>query len=181
MNTENFIKEIKKTKEFKLFEDGMATVATAPGNVTANVSGYDTPKAFSDKDEEEHEKEVKKTAEVYGYKEVGKPKRKNFEGIEKKNNSSYKQYMKELNPISEVTYKNYRQDETRTVNQKLNHSIKEINRSIYEIAKIVEHASRLKLEMGVDQRTLWQASRARLHKIGERLNRIGKKINELGA
>jgi hypothetical protein len=35
--------------------------------------------------------------------------------------------------------------------------------------------------MGVDQRTLWNSSHKRLHKIGERLNRISKRINELGA
>ena len=52
---------------------------------------------------------------------------------------------------------------------------------MYEVEKVVEHASRLKTEMAVDQRTLWRESRVRLVKISERINRISKKIHELGA
>ena len=82
--------------------------------------------------------------------------------------------------LHEASYKFYKTDGTRSTNQKINQSIKEINHSIYEIERIVAHASRLKMEMGVDQRTLWNSSHKRLYKIGERLNRISKKINELG-
>lgn len=175
-NIEQFISELKQSESFRLFEDEMAATTTV-GNTTSNVVGYDTPKAFSDKDEEDHAKEVKKSAEVYGYREVGKTKRKNFESVSKPD-STYKKFMGQL---SEISYKVYREDASKTVNQKLNHSIKELNRAIYEVERVVVHASRLKTEMGVDQRTLWRASHAKLHKIGERLNRIGKKINELGA
>ena len=83
--------------------------------------------------------------------------------------------------ISEGTYKDFRTDETRSSNRKINDSIKNINRTIYEVERVVEHALRLKTEMNVDQRTLWGESMARLRKISERINRITKKINELGA
>jgi hypothetical protein len=86
-----------------------------------------------------------------------------------------------MSALHEASYKSYRSDETRTTNQKINQSIKELNRAIYEIERVVSHATRLKTEMGVDQRTLWNSSHKRLHKIGERLNRISKRINELGA
>lgn len=139
-------------------------------NVTGNVAGYDTPNAFSPS-EKEFEQHNKETAEVYGYTMVPKNKKRNFESV----------YVQAMNALYEGSYKNYKTDETRTVNGKINQSIKEINRSIYEIERVVNHASRLKMEMGVDQRTLWSSSHKRLYKIGERLNRINKKINELGA
>jgi hypothetical protein len=139
-------------------------------SVTANVAGYDTPKAFSasEKDFEEHNKE---TAEVYGYKVVPKTKKRNYESV-------YKQAM---GVINEGTYNEFRKDETRSSNRKINDSIKNINKTIYEVERVVEHALKLKTEMNVDQRTLWGESMNRLRKISERINRITKKIHELGA
>jgi methyl-accepting chemotaxis protein len=83
--------------------------------------------------------------------------------------------------INEGTYKEFRGDETRSSNRKINDSIKNINKTIYEVERVVEHALKLKTEMNVDQRTLWGESMNRLRKISERINRITKKINELGA
>jgi methyl-accepting chemotaxis protein len=83
--------------------------------------------------------------------------------------------------INEGTYKEFRKDETRSSNRKINDSIKNINRTIYEVERVVEHALKLKTEMNVDQRTLWGESMSRLRKISERINRITKKIHELGA
>ena len=165
MNTELFIQKIQQMESYQKFKNELFEM-----NVTGAVAGYETPKAFSpsEKDFERHNKE---TAEVYGYTMVPKGKKRNFESL----------YVQAMNALHEGSYKSYKTDETRTVNGKINQSIKEINRAIYEIERVVGHASRLKLEMGVDQRTLWSSSHKRLHKIGERLNRIGKKINELGA
>ena len=86
-----------------------------------------------------------------------------------------------MGALNEASYKEYRKDETRTTNRKINDSIKNINRTIYEVERVVEHALRLKTEMNVDQRTLWGESMSRLRKISERINRITKKIHELGA
>lgn len=165
MDVKSFIDKIKESEEFKMFEQEAAV-----GNVTANVVGYQTPKAFA-KSEEDFEEHNKETAEVYGYKLVPKTKKRNYESV-------YKQAMK---VISEASYNEYRKDETRTTNRKINDSIKNINRIMYEVEKAVEHASRLKTEMAVDQRTLWRESRNRLVKISERINRISKRIHELGA
>jgi len=165
MNTELFIQKLKQTESYQKFKRELSEMST-----TGAVAGYNTPNAFSpsEKEFEEHNKE---TAEVYGYTTVPKGKKRNFESV----------YVQAMNALHESSYKNYKTDETRTVNGKINQSIKEINRVIYEIERVVNHASRLKMEMGVDQRTLWSSSHKRLHKIGERLNRINKKINELGA
>lgn len=173
MKTEDFIKKILESEDFKIFEDDGGA-----GNVTANVDGYQTPNAFA-KSEEDFESHVKDRAEMFGYKMVGKSKNKHFKPIYKtESKSTYRQAMEELN---EVRYTDYKSDETRTSNRKINDSIQNINRTIYEVESALEHALRLKTEMGVDQRTLWGSSISRLRKISERINRITKKIHELGA
>jgi hypothetical protein len=173
MYTEDFIKKILESEDFKIFEeDGGA------GNVTANVDGYQTPNAFA-KSEDDYESHIKDRAEMFGYKMVGKSKNKHFKPIYKtESKSNYKQAMEALN---EIKYKDYKLDDTRTSNRKINDSIQNINRTIYEVELALEHALRLKTEMGVDQRTLWGSSISRLRKISERINRITKKIHELGA
>lgn len=178
MNIESFIKKLQESEEFRRFNDEMNEMST-----TGGVEGYQTPKAFSPQSgegKEAFDAQTKDNAEQFGYKVVPKQKRKHSISKEQyaQQESIYKQAMSLLH---EASYKSYKTDETRTTNQKINQSIKEINRSIYEIERVVAHASRLKMEMGVDQRTLWSSSHKRLHKIGERLNRISKRINELGA
>jgi hypothetical protein len=178
MNVEKFIQKLKESESFKKFKDEMHEMS-----VTGMVAGYETPKAFSPESgegKEEFDAQTKDNAEQYGYKIVPKAKRKH--------SITYKQYATQesayklaMSALHEASYKTYKTDETRTTNQKINQSIKEINRAIYEIERIVGHSSRLKMEMGVDQRTLWSSSHTRLYKISERLNRISKKINELGA
>jgi hypothetical protein len=173
MHTEEFIKKILESEDFKIFEeDGGA------GNATANVDGYQTPNAFA-KSEEDYEDHIKDRAEMFGYKMVGKSKHKHFKPIYKtESKSTYKQAMESLN---EIRYTDYKLDDTRTANRKINDSIQSINRTIYEVESALEHALKLKTEMGVDQRTLWGSSITKLRKISERINRITKKIHELGA
>lgn len=167
MCVQSFIQKLKESEEFRKFNEEMGLEEMS---VTGMVAGYDTPKAFapSEKEFDEHNKE---TAETLGYKIVPKQSKRNYESV-------YKQAM---GLINEGTYKEFRTDETRTTNRKINDSIKNINRIMYEVERVVDHAARLKTEMSVDQRTLWGESRSRLVKIGERINRISKKINELGA
>lgn len=178
MNIESFIKKLQESDQFRNFIEEMNEMST-----TGGVEGYLTPKAFSPQSgegKETFDAQTKDNAEQFGYKIVPKQKRRNSISKEEymKQESVYKQAMAALH---EASYKSYKTDETRSTNQKINQSIKELNRSIYEIERVVAHASRLKTEMGVDQRTLWSSSHKRLHKIGERLNRISKRINELGA
>jgi hypothetical protein len=174
MSANDFIKKIIQSEDFKKFKQEMYE----NGNVTANVDGYQTPNAFA-KSEEEFEKSSKDRIEVFGYKKVEKTKPKHFKPVYKvESKSTYKELM---DILGEVSYKEYKTDETKSVNRKINDSIKNINKTIYEVERVVEHALKLKTEMNVDQRTLWGSSMNRLRKISERINRITKKINELGA
>ena len=167
MNVESFIKKLKESEEYRQFAE---EISLEEMSTTASVPGYQTPNAFAPT-EKEFEKNSKETAEMQGYTVVPKNKKKNYESV-------YKQAM---NVINEGTYNEFRKDETRSSNRKINDSIKNINRTIYEVERVVEHALRLKTEMNVDQRTLWGESMNRLRKISERINRITKKIHELGA
>jgi hypothetical protein len=174
MRANDFIKKIIQSEDFKKFKQEMYE----NGNVTANVDGYQTPNAFA-KSEEEFEKTSKDRIEVFGYKKVEKTKPKHFKPVYKvESKSTYKELM---DILGEVSYKEYKTDETKSVNRKINDSIKNINKTIYEVERVVEHALKLKTEMNIDQRTLWGSSMNRLRKISERINRITKKINELGA
>jgi hypothetical protein len=167
MNVESFIRKLKESEEYREFAEELALDEMS---TTASVPGYQTPNAFSPS-EEEFEEHNKESAEVYGYKLVPKTKKKNYESV----------YKEAMGLINEGTYNDFRRDETRSSNRKINDSIKNINRTIYEVERVVEHALRLKTEMNVDQRTLWGESMSRLRKISERINRITKKIHELGA
>lgn len=167
MNVESFIKKLKESEEYRDFAEELSLDEMS---TTASVPGYQTPNAFA-KSEEDFEKNSKENAETQGYTVVPKKSKRNYESV-------YKQAMGLMN---EGTYKEFRRDETRSSNRKINDSIKNINRTIYEVERVVEHALRLKTEMNVDQRTLWGESMSRLRKISERINRITKKIHELGA
>jgi len=167
MSVEHFIKKLKESEEYRQFAEELSLDEM---NTTAGVPGYQTPNAFA-KSEEDFEEHNKESAEVYGYKLVPKKSKKNYESV----------YRQAMGVINEGTYNDFRKDETRSSNRKINDSIKNINRTIYEVERVVEHALKLKTEMNVDQRTLWGESMARLRKISERINRITKKINELGA
>lgn len=166
------IKQIKESKTFQEYvdanEDELQEV-----NVTGNIAGYDTPNAFASS-EKSHEDRVKDSLDTYGYSMVEKTKKKNTV----KSESLYKSAMSSLH---EVSYREFKSDQTRPTGRKINDSIKSIDNALREIERAVRHASRLKSEANVDQRTLWKSSHSRLVRIHERLVRIGKKINELGA
>jgi hypothetical protein len=167
MSVESFIKKLKESEEYREFVEELTLDEMS---TTASVPGYQTPNAFAPS-EDDFEKHSKESAETMGYTVVPKKSKRNYESI-------YKQAM---GVINEGTYKEFRGDETRSSNRKINDSIKNINKTIYEVERVVEHALKLKTEMNVDQRTLWGESMNRLRKISERINRITKKINELGA
>lgn len=147
---------------------GMGVFSTSENFVDYGFEEDDDLK-FEDNDEQKPHPTMMKTIESSGYRAVYSKGQRD---------SAYKQAMKSLH---ETSYKSYKGDKTRTTNEKINYSIKELNQALMQIERVVNHATRLKTEMAVDQRSLWRSSHNRLVKIGEKLNRIGKKINELGA
>ena len=141
-------------------------------NVTGNLDGGEgppkTPYAFG---KEEDEKE---SAEKLGMKKVAKT-NKYF----KKNESTYKKMMNQLQGLNETSYRDYKKDPTSTPQQKVNRGIMEVNKMLGEMEKIVHNNLRLKTEMGVQSNHFWKATGKRFLKINERMIRIANKLKEL--
>lgn len=167
----NLIQQIMESKSFREFVESDEELREM--NATGNITGYNTPNAFVSS-KESHDAKVKDSLDTYGYSITDNPKKKNTI----KSESLYKTAM---NSLHEVSYREFKTDQSRPTGRKINDSIKDIDSALREIERAVKHASRLKSEANVDQRTLWKSSHSRLVKIHERLVRISKKINELGA
>ena len=148
----------------KLIEDLDKEEDIDEASVTGDIAGYETPNAFvgdSKEDEEEWEKDsVKSTS---GYKVVGE------------NMSTFKKMM-----LGEVSYKSYKTDPSLSSKQKVNTSIKEISKKLYEIERIINHAVKLKTEDGVNMGQYWKSTNHRLRKISERLLRISSRTRKFG-
>ena len=144
-------------------------------NVTSNLDGGagppKTPFAFSGDSESDKKKEKENAENSTGYKMVKKGPKKIFVG--KMGESIYKKAMNEL------TYKDYKKDETSTPKKKVNLAIKEINRKLFEIERIVKQNNKLKTEMGVSADGYWKSTKSRFNKIGERMLYIGRQLKEL--
>jgi len=89
--------------------------------------------------------------------------------------STYKKVMSELN------YRDYKKDESMSAQKKVNTSIKEVNRKLYEIERIIHQNNKLKTEMGVTNGNYWKSTQAKFGKISERMVRIGSAIRKLGS
>jgi hypothetical protein len=133
-------------------------------NVTANLDGGEgpvkTPGAFGDIDDD--------TTEQAGYKKVTETK------------STYAKMMNQLH-INEASYKEYKRDDSMNSKQKVNNAIKEINRKLFDIEKLVNQNVKLKQEMGVDNGQYWKSTKARLGKISERILKVAHKFRDLSA
>ena len=144
-------------------------------NVTANLDGGEgpvkTPKAFAkSKDEDDLDDEH---IEVLGYKKEPAGNR-NFEG------SEFKRVASQLH-LNEVSYKDYKRDDTSTNKTKVNEAIKTINRKLYEIERLVNQNVKLKKEMSVDNGQYWKSTKVRLGKISERILKVAHKFRDLSA
>jgi len=145
-------------------------------NVTGNMDGgagpIKTPNAFAkSKDEDDVDTDH---IEVLGYKKAKKSKI-NTES------KTMKKLEDKLERIIEATYRDYKKDDSMKAHQKVNQSIKEINRMMYEVEKIVNQNTKLKSEMGVSNEQYWQSTQKRFSKISERMLKVARNLKELSA
>ena len=146
-------------------------------SVTGNLDGGEgppkTPFAFG----KGRAKDKKKTKDVAtnstGMTLVKEKPKKIFKG--NMDESVYKQVM------SEINYRDYKKDDTMSAKQKVNTSIKEVNRKLYEIERIIHQNNRLKTEMGITSENYWKSTRAKFGKISERMVRVGHAMRNLGS
>lgn len=156
---EQLPKDILDKEGVKLPEDDLEEIST-----TAGVPGYATPYAFGKADDD--------TIEAMGYKKV---KRKGSA-----NESQFMKLSKELH-LNEVTYKDYKNDQTMSQKQKVNYAVHEVSKKMYEIERIVARNLKLKQETKVNNSEFWKSTQVKMHKISERLIRIAGKLKELNA
>ena len=146
---------------------------TDEANVTGNLDGGagppKTPHAFAKSEEDMDDDHI----EVLGYKRSAKS-NKNFK-------ESVSKMEARLEQLIEATYKDYKNDDSMKAHQKVNNSIKEINRLMWEITKIVGQNSKLKNEMGVHNGQYWKSTQKRFGKISERMLKVARQLKELSA
>ena len=157
----------------KEIEDKFEEIEEA--NVTANLDGGEgpvkTPNAFSkSQDEDDLDDEH---IEVLGYKKSKESKMntKKLESLERKLEEK----------INEISYKEYKKDDSRKNHQKINDSIKEINGMLFKLERIVNQNAKLKNEADVHSGQYWKSTQERFGKISERMLNVARKIKELSA
>ena len=124
-------------------------------STTGNVAGYETPQAFSANRKKDKEKEEDNATNSTGYKIV-----------------------KEL---YNQNYPAFKKDETKNSKQKVNGAIREINKRLFEIERIIGRAAKLKQEAGVSCDNYWKSTRPRMTKIAERLLKVSHKLREMAS
>ena len=123
-------------------------------NVTGGGEAYDTKYAFGKKTDDE-------TTEKSGYKKM-------------KESTFMK--MAKLTLMNEVSYKEYKSDESLNSKQKVNNAIREVNSKLFKIERIINQNMKLKTEDGVDSTKYWKSTRNNLQKISEKMVRLSEKL-----
>tara|TARA_R100000664_G_C2749834_1_gene137159 strand:- start:2 stop:511 length:510 start_codon:yes stop_codon:yes gene_type:complete len=165
-------KEIEeKLKELDSNEDLEEMSVT--GNLDGGAGPPKTPFAFQGKSKKNKKKRMKSATDSTGYSLA--------ENLKEENNMSTYRKMMDVMHLNEITYKEYKADESMSPKKKVNKAISEVNRKLYEIEKTVNRNIKLKTETGVDAGQYWKSTKSKMLKISERMVRISNKLKQLGS
>lgn len=133
-------------------------------NVTANIDGGEgppkTPNAFNKK-----RAKIKAKVKSQGYKIA--------------DNLEEDKFMEDIESIlSELSYKNYKKDDSLSNKQKLNRSLVDIYKKLREVEQIIGHNYKLKSEFNLHD-DYWKSSMDRIRKISEKIIVISNKVKSL--
>lgn len=142
-------KFIKKVKKIK-----------KEGSTTAGVPGFNSAKAFSGEEGGEGSSAIKRISKGTGY-TIKAPKTR-IHSVD----------------LHEVSYRDFKKDESRSTVKKVNESIIEINRKLREIHRLLTHSSKLKTEASIDDTKLWKKTNEALLKISDRMSEIATKTRK---
>ena len=142
-------------------EDSLEEI-NATGNIDGGEGPPKTPYAFDDEAEGGHKKNIKSTAEVFDFKSTEN---------EKKNTVSLKE--------GKSLYHRYRDADDMKPRQKIGISIREINRLLGDVEKLVNINARFKSELNVPSDGYWKRTKKQMAKVDERLIRISRKIRNM--
>lgn len=81
--------------------------------------------------------------------------------------------------LAEINYSDYKNDESKTSRNKINSNINLINTKLREVEQMINHASKLKMESGVNSSIFGTRTLSKFSSIKERLNRLSQKIVEM--
>jgi len=133
-------------------------------NATSNIDGGagppKTPYAFDSEDEEGHIDSIKDTAEVFDFKST-----KN-----EKNNTVAE---------GKSLYHLYRDHPDMSPRQKIGVTIREVNKMLSEVEKLIKISSKFKSEAEVGNESYWKTTTRYLDKLDTKLQRISERIREL--
>tara|TARA_R110000868_G_scaffold63418_2_gene191456 strand:+ start:1028 stop:1777 length:750 start_codon:yes stop_codon:yes gene_type:complete len=132
-------------------------------NTTANAGEFDTPNAFTGNSDDDGTQAVNLTDPEYAYSIKG-PKKRN------------PKYSVKLN---EASYQTFKKDESRSTVQKVNTNILEVNKKLYELARMLQHSIKLKTEQKLDNNIHWKKTNEALTKMHNRISVLSEKANSL--
>jgi hypothetical protein len=87
-------------------------------------------------------------------------------------------FKKKKKEVNEVSYGDFKRNTESSPRQKIAKGIRQVNKMIKEIEKIVEHNFRLKTELDMNSGTFLQSTNKQVHEIGAQLKRLENKIRE---
>lgn len=81
--------------------------------------------------------------------------------------------------INEISYSDFKNDDSSTFKQKINNSINEVNKQLHRLEQSVKQSIKLKTEMNAENKVFYKSTVGKFNKIQERLNRLSHNIREL--
>ena len=89
--------------------------------------------------------------------------------------NAFKKKRKDLN---EVSYSDFKRNTESSPRQKIARGIRQVNKMIKEIEKIVSHNFRLKTELDMNSGTFLKSTNKQIHELGARLKQLENKLRE---
>tara|TARA_B100001093_G_scaffold141901_1_gene134404 strand:- start:64 stop:612 length:549 start_codon:yes stop_codon:yes gene_type:complete len=80
--------------------------------------------------------------------------------------------------LNEVSYSDFKRNTESSPRQKIARGIRQVNRMIKEIEKIVSHNFRLKTELDMNSGTFLKSTNKQIHELGARLKNLENKLRE---
>lgn len=153
MLTNKDLTEVKKfVKKIKKMKE--------EGSTTAGAPGFSTSKAFSGEEGGDGASDIKRISKGTGY--IIKAPTTRSHSVD----------------LREVSYRDFKKDESKSTVKKVNESIIEISRKLREINRLITHSNKLKTEANIDDSKLWKRTNEALMKIADRMSEVAQKTKK---
>ena len=87
-------------------------------------------------------------------------------------------FKKKKKEVNEVSYGDFKRNTESSPRQKIARGIRQVNKMIKEIEKIVAHNFRLKTELDMNSGTFLKSTNKQIHELGARLKHLENKLRE---